>query len=406
MTTKKQIAIIALLSSLSIVIFYQLAKENHSYNIKRKYLYNQNLQNKEITPANNLDGIISFDVFTDNKHRIHLAADDGENQYYLWSDDGGNHWSKPTLVATASSNSRPGNDIRLAVRGQHLIILWQGKGEYPGWGRTQVAISNDAGRHWRPGRNPATENISSNQSYFSLSSSHNNFHLLWLDDRGETGNNQQLRYSQSTDGNDWHKDTLVDSDACTCCGLSTLHAEGQLFTLYRGTMPRDMNLAAHEIDSHHWKKLGPVGQFNWAFTGCPHQGGSLAASRKADTTILHSLVWTGQKSMKGLYYLSSFDKGASWEKQQKIGKNDAGNADISIAGGRAIIAWHETNNRQHSINVMTAGENNNDNLSYYKETNSVVHPRVTTYKNVIKLFWLDDRNSNNKQLKMASISPT
>ncbi len=296
--------------------------------------------------------INSFDTAVDAEGRIHLAVDDGASRYYLWSDNGGALWSNPVIVADGSSSSMPGNDVRFAVKGSRQIIVWKDKGEFPGWGRARLAVSRDAGLHWQPGNSLVDENISINQGYFSLLADQDTFHLLWLDDRKESGDDQQLRHSQSSNGLNWHEDTLVDNSVCTCCWLSAKNFEGEVFALYRGTTPRDMKIASYEAENKAWKMMGRVGEFDWQFTGCPHQGGAFAVSEHDTTTIFHSVVFTGHSEMLGLHYLSSLDQGASWQYKQPIGNMSARHVDIATVDGQVFIAWQEVLEQQHYIKIM------------------------------------------------------
>jgi len=347
--------------------------------------------------------ISSFDTTVDAKGRIHLAVDDGSARYYLWSDDGGALWTNPVHVADGPSSSMPGNDVRFAVKDLHQIIVWKDKGEFPGWGRAQVAISTDAGLHWQPGENPAEKDISLNQGYFSLLADQNSFHLLWLDDRKESGHDHQLRHAKSSNGLDWQEDTLVDNSVCTCCWLSAKNVEGKVFALYRGTTPRDMQIASYETGSRDWEMMGRVGEFDWDFTGCPHQGGDLAVSEHNTTTIFHSVVFTGHSEMLGLHYLTSLDQGESWQYKHPIGNSSARYVDIDTLGGQAFIAWQEILEQQHYIKIMHINPKGGASDHYQKKVPGNAYPRIVIHNNTLKLFWLEKNKSNLQSLKMTTI---
>jgi hypothetical protein len=348
--------------------------------------------------------INSFDTTVDDGGRIHLAVDDGLARYYLWSDNGGALWSKPVHVADGPSSAMPGNDIRFAVKGSQQIIVWKENGELPGWGRAQMAVSNDAGLQWQPGKNPVEKDISLNQGYFSLLADQNNFHLLWLDDRKESGHDMQLRYSQSSNGLNWQEDTLVDNSVCTCCWLSVETFEKKIFALYRGTTPRDMKIAAYESDSKGWDKMGRVGEFDWHFTGCPHQGGAFTVSTHDNATIFHSVVFTGHSEMLGLHYLFSLDQGASWQYKQPIGNTSARHVDIATVGEQVFIAWQEIVKQQHYIKIMQISPNREPSTHYHKKVPGYAYPRIVAYGNTLKLFWLEKNQSNLQDLKMTTLS--
>ena len=347
--------------------------------------------------------INSFDTTVDAKGRIHLAVDDGSARYYLWSDDGGALWANPVHVSDGPSSSIPGNDVRFAVKDLRQVIVWKDKGEFPGWGRAQVAISNDAGLHWQPGENPVEKDSNFNQGYFSLLADQNNFHLLWLDDRKESGQDQQLRYSKSSNGLDWQEDTLVDNSVCTCCWLSAQNFEGKVFTLYRGTTPRDMQIASFETGSKNWKMMARVGEFDWDFTGCPHQGGDLAVSEHNTTTIFHSVVFTGRSEMLGLHYFTSKNQGESWQYRHPIGNTSARYVDIATLDGQAFIAWQELFEQQYYIKILQINPEGDASAHYQKQVPGNAYPRIVTHDNTLKLFWLEKDQSNLQSLQMTTI---
>ena len=383
-----------------------------AYKLDARFLDTHSLERKDATNLS-LAGeqsplgakkISSFDTVVDAEGRIHLAVDDGSARYYLWSDNGGARWSNPAPVANGASSSRPGNDVRIAIKDKHQMIVWKDKGEFPGWGRAQIAISNNSGLHWQPGKNPVEKDISLNQGYFSLLADQNSFHLLWLDDRKESGHDQQLRYSQSSNGIDWQEESLVDDSVCTCCWLSTQNLEGKIFALYRGTTPRDMKISSHEAGSKGWEKMGRVGQFDWHFTGCPHQGGALTVSKHNATTILHSVVFTGRSEMLGLHYFTSLDHGKSWQYKQPIGNTSARHVDIATSGEQVFIAWQEIIEQQHYIKLLRINHKGGPPTHYQKKVPGAAYPRIVAYKNTLKIFWLEKHQSDLHSLKMTTIS--
>jgi len=357
-----------------------------------------------------LENINTFSVVVDENERIHAIADDGSSRFYSWSDSGGIDWSPPVYVAGGLSSSRSGDDIYLAVRGQQLVVIWKGKGEFPGWGGAQIAISQDAGNSWQLGENPVEDGVSQSQGYFNLLADEDSFHLLWLDDRGETGSSQQLRYAVSSDGLDWREDQLVDGDTCTCCWLSSRHFGNDLLVLYRGVEPRDMKIAAYRIGNESekrgakaWRDMGRVGEFDWAFTGCPHQGGSLAVTGKGSTAVIHSAVWTGQNEMRGLHYLVSRDRGLSWQYRGQVGAAGSGNVHMEAVNDQVVIAWHELVGQQNYINVATTRAEGLQQIILHKEIDHPGYPRVVIHKGTVKLFLLENNQRGGKGLRMLDV---
>jgi len=365
---------------------------------------------KDVLLFENIENINTFSIVVDKKERIHAIADDGSSRFYSWSDNGGIDWSPPMYVAGGLSSSRSGDGIYLAVRGQQLIAVWKNKGEFPGWGRAQMAISSDAGNSWHLSENPVGDDAGHNQGYFNLLADKDSFHFMWLDDRGETGSSQQLRYAVSSDGIDWREDQLVDGDTCTCCWLSSRHFGNDLLVLYRGVEPRDMKIAAYRIGNESekrgakvWRDMGRVGEFDWEFTGCPHQGGSLAVTGKDSTAVIHSAVWTGRNEMRGLHYLVSRDRGLSWQYRSQIGAAGSGNVHMEAVNDQVVIAWHELVGQQNYINVATTRAEGLQQIRLHKEINHPSYPRVVIHKGAVKLFWLEKKQRGEKGLRMLAV---
>jgi len=357
-----------------------------------------------------LEKINTFAVVVDKRGRIHAMADDGSSRFYSWSDTGGIDWSPPVTVAESLSSSRSGDDIQLAVKDQQLIIVWKDKGEFPGWGRAQMAISNDAGKNWSLSENPVGGDAGHNQGYFNLLADKDSFHFMWLDDRGETGASQQLRHAVSNDGFDWREDQLIDGDACTCCGLSSRQFGNDLLVLYRSIEPRDMKMAIYEMAGKNikkgtsgWRDGGRVGEFDWAFTGCPHQGGSLAITGQGSTAVIHSAVWTGRNGMIGLHYLVSMNGGISWKYRGQIGAAGSGNVHMETVNDQVVIAWHELVGHQHYINVVTMSAEGLQQTKRHKEINHYSYPRTVIHKDTAKLFWLEKGQRGRAGLKVIAV---
>ena len=245
--------------------------------------------------------ISTFDVYANNGI-IHVIAggkatmnDKQVSLRYTRSEDGGGNWLVPISLAKlpASINTR-GNDIQLAAEGDHLLSVWQGKGELPGMGPMLSAFSNNNGLNWTKGANPAA-NDAGDQSHVDLiADQHGHFHAAWLEDPEENGY-QSLRYARSVDGGKhWEKAATLDGSTCSCCwNTFALSPKNELNILYRDMKPRDMALQRSSDEGKTWQQASVVGKFGWQFDGCPHVGGGLVYTGTDQPQQLHSVVWTG-----------------------------------------------------------------------------------------------------------------
>src|SRR6185436_13324832 len=130
----------------------------------------------------------------------------------------------------------------------------------------------------------------------------------------------------------------VDTHTCDCCWNSFAVAGGEALLMYRGHSPRDMSLAASDTGKT-WRRLGPVGAFNWKIDACPETGGALAVSPSG---AVHALAWTGNERSLGLYHLRSTDTGRSWSAPRRIGGSDARHADLAATpDGTLLAVWDD-----------------------------------------------------------------
>ncbi|MCQ8104476.1 glycoside hydrolase [Methylomonas sp. SURF-2] len=290
--------------------------------------------------------LLSFDIYQDQGvvHGLLAVATAKPKQsfiLYVRSDDGGLTWSEPVEIghfAKATVESGAGNDVQIAASGKALLAIWQITGELPGMGPLQAVYSLDGGKTWSPGANPTASDV--DQSHPELVADQaGRFHLAWLDDRDENGH-QGVRYARSSNaGRHWELAQTVDESSCSCCWNRLLMgAEQQVNLLYRDMEPRDMALAQSADAGKNWQRIATVGEFNWVFDGCPHNGGAMAVS---DLRVLHSLVWTGLETKAGLYYLQSADNGKSWSQPLPMGGTAlAFHSDMAVlADNRLLAIW-------------------------------------------------------------------
>ena len=357
-----------------------------------------------------LHNISTFDVYVDNDI-IHLiaggkvSADDKQIKLnYTRSEDGGQNWLEPVALSNlpASINGR-GNDVQLAVKGNHLLAVWQTKGELPSMGAMASAYSEDNGKTWQKGANPAVNNTG-DQSHIDLIADQNgNFHAVWLEDPEENGY-QGLRYSRSVDwGKHWGLATTLDDSTCSCCwNTLALSPEGDLTILYRDMKPRDMVLLQSYDDGKTWRHINTVGEFDWKFDGCPHVGGALAYTGGDNPRQLHSLVWTGAEGKSGLYHLSSKNNGNFWSLPEKLG-NTAVHADIATLDDNIIAVWDEMEPNGTSIFYAKSEDDGATWLSATRLTttnNAATHPRLVVTKHGLLALWTE--KSSKQTGKLAS----
>jgi predicted neuraminidase len=250
-----------------------------------------------------------------------------------------------------------------------------------------TAISEDGGKTWRAGGNPADDNSTAGHGFIDIAAdAKGNFHLVWLDSRS---GKQGLRYARSTDaGKTWEKNQTLDDETCECCWNSvTTGADGCVCVLYRDKDPRDMALMISRDHGATWQRAGVVGKFNWQFDGCPHVGGNVCVSRDK---CFHAVVWTGAEGRAGIYHCVSRD-GVSWDSLEKFPVH-AHRPDIAVSDdGKIAVVWDGISEGKYSIwgSVSADGEKWSEPRRLSAPNTNATHPRVVATSQGFRVFWTE-----------------
>jgi hypothetical protein len=353
-----------------------------------------------------LPEVISFDV-TVNDGVLHalLASKSSEKSpvviRYLHSEDNGTHWSEAvTLSNDSHAIATRGNDVQLAVAGEHLVALWQIQGELPAMGALVSYYSQDGGKTWRQGNNPAVDTNGDQSHADLLADQQGMFHSVWLADPDENGY-QSLRYARSVDGGiHWQPPMKLDDSTCSCCWNTLAVApSGAINILYRDMKPRDMAVMQSTNHGETWQRVSTVGEFNWQFDGCPHIGGGLAI---ADDNTLYSTVWTGLDTKAGLYTLRSNDNGKTWTQPQPLGKL-ASHSDIAVQQKQVAAVWDEREPDGMGIFVAKSqdgGTTWSEPKRLSEKTIIATHPRIVATTQSFVALWTEKANKQAMQWRV------
>lgn len=373
-----------------------------------------------------LSDIESRDLYVEGAtlHGLVAGVDKAGSQtlFYLRSPDSGRTWSDPVAVSPATAppvSARPGNDVQIAAAGTSMVAAWPVASELPGLGHIATAFSRDGGKTWEPGPNPAGETADVDQGYMDLAADgHGDFHLVWLDDRAESGRHSGVRYTRSVDGGrHWAPGTTLDPASCTCCPLVLAStADGALRVLYRDHAPHDMALLQSADGGLRWRREGSVGAFGWEFQGCPHAGGALvvigegpAAGATTDDhrgSTLDALVWTGREPIHGLYHLRSVDAGRSFSAPVRLGDSEAREGDVAVLARHHLVAVWEAGvpggSRIMLAESLDGGSHWSNPEPLSKPSVTARHPRVVATPLGPRVFWSEVGHSGLARWAMTS----
>jgi hypothetical protein len=291
------------------------------------------------------------------------------------------------------------NDPQVASNGRQVFAAWASAGRgFRSSGPMVTALSNDGGRTWKRGPNPADDDRHDGHGFADVTVRGGRFHLTWLDSRSGA---QGVRYAYSDDGGaTWSRNISVQSASCECCWNSLLPARDRtLYLLYRGKGPRDMGIALSRDDGVKWKVLGPVGAFNWQVEACPHTGGALAMTRSRSQERLHALVWTGKTEERGVHYLSSADGGATWRDGVRFGGEYAQRADLAARANELAAVWDETKGQNGAVFVSRSGNGGAEwtkPMRLSAEAASAIYPRVVATTSNFLVLWTETAGAESR----------
>lgn len=350
-----------------------------------------------------LKTVHTFDVYVENNtiHSLFSGLDKNSKELtlnYISSQDSGKTWSSPLTVNKNISpvkKSKRGNDFQIAAHGKTVMAAWQTQGGEPWTGIISTAISYDAGNSWHNTFSPVDKKHSKiDQGYFDLAAdSQGNFHLVWLDDREEIGDTQVLRYAKfHPKDNKWQYRKELESSACTCCwGRISSDVSENIHVLFRDDNPRDMMLTSSFDLGKTWQQSQSVWAFDWQFVGCPHQGGGLVTTKVNGESILHSIVWNGDESKRGLYYQQSSQENSPPPIQIGTDKSQSGDIAAMTPNHLGVVYTNSDIERKRVVTQFSVdgGKSWSSALQLTNDQATPSHPRIIATRKGFKFFWTE-----------------
>jgi hypothetical protein len=357
--------------------------------------------------AEPVQGVSSLDLFLQGE-TVHLltATQDVANGkppvlFYQRSDDGGAAFSTPVSLGQDQppTIAKRGMDAQIAVAGNNVVVVWCTAGtDKMGRGPMATCVSNDGGRTFHAGPNPADDGLTIGHSFIDVTAdASGTFHLVWLD--GRAGEEKGLRYSRSEDGGKtWSTNQTLNPVTCECCWNSfAIAPDGTINVLYRRRDPRDMALIQSRDGGRSWGKPVTVGEFAWGTTACPHVGGAIGFTG----TTANAVVWTAKDNdVHGIYFLSSANAGSAhdgstWTPPVRVGSPEATRPDLVIDGhGQIVIAWDAYEKGQQSTFAARSadgGKTWSPSQRLSAADSSATHARLISTPAGVRAFWTERR---------------
>ena len=357
-----------------------------------------------------------MDIYAENNtiHALFSGIDKTSQQpalKYLQSLDAGKTWLAPITVeqdASSIKQSRRGNDFQIAAHENKIMAIWRVKGGEPWTGKISAALSQDYGKTWDKIASPVSDKYAKiDQGYFDLEADlQGRFHIAWLDDREEAGETQGLRYARFSDNEwglwDYHSD--LEKSACTCCWSSiSSDPKGNIHVLFRNDKPRDMFSISSNDAGKSWQKSSTIWPFEWEFIGCPHQGGSITTALVNNKVVIHTVVWNGKESNRGLYYLSQ----SSSNKLVSIGDNTSASGDIAVFNNDHVGIVYITGDAEKKHVMVRISKDGG--LSWLAERRLSLdgaepsHPKIIATASGFRFFWTEWQDSGDAIVMMSKI---
>lgn len=253
-----------------------------------------------IAPEKEFSGAKQPRMAVDPSGKIYLVFGSNEEIYCARSEDGGQHYDRPTKVGEAgilALGMRRGPSVAASDK---FVVVTAVCGQQ-GHGRDGDLLawrSENGGRNWA---GPVTVNglpAAAREGLHQLAvSPAGEFYCVWLDLRAKK--TQLYGASSSDNGRSWRERLIYaspDGSVCQCCEPQVAYdCKGGLHVMWRNSLAgkRDMYLVNSHDDGVSFDVAAKMGDGTWPLNACPMDGGGLACDANGQVTT----VWRREKEV-------------------------------------------------------------------------------------------------------------
>lgn len=274
---------------------------------------------------------------------------EGSSMYFSISPDGGNTFSAPRLVTTATGiQPHAENMPKMVFRPNGEVIAMYGvqsndpRNKYAG--NVWYARSVDGGTNWLPAQPLVTDTAGYDQRYFDMALlPSGQVAAVWLDNRKFHQQEGSTLYMATTGGTPgFQQERPLVQTVCQCCRTALyVDAQGALHAAFRDIINDSIRDMVHIVSNDGGKTFTPpvrISADNWVINGCPHTGPALVKNNSG----LH-FAWFTMGNGEGVFYCQSPDNGLSYTKKENISAlPTAKHPQLATLGnGGLALVWDE-----------------------------------------------------------------
>lgn len=220
-------------------------------------------------------------IAKDKENNLHLVYGWGDSIMYAYSNDNGNTFSQPSLIAVLP------HVYTFATRGPQIAVTDKGLLVTACTSDGNIYSFYQTANNWVQGNKVTDTADVAKEGLMALSADGNNVFAVWLDVRG-TNRNKIYGAGSNDGGRTWSENKLIyaspDSVVCECCKPSVIVWKNKVAVMFRNNLKgnRDLYLVQSDDNGKSFGEAKKLGEGSWKLDGCPMDGGSLTVNNNGE----------------------------------------------------------------------------------------------------------------------------